>query len=94
MSVTLTKQQALTMLTKIGAEIEEGAKHLKARLVVEGKHVFLIPISNGSKDIPTGTAQKIFRQAYLHHRDSCEKLRNCPMRRGEYLEILRKQGVL
>ena len=94
MTVTLKKEQALQMLKKVGAEIENGAKHLKARLVIEGRHIFLIPISNGSKEIPIGTAQKIFREAKLVRRDHCEKLRNCPMDKEEYRNILREQGII
>ena len=94
MTVTLKKEQALKMLEKVGAKIENGAKHLKARLVVDGRQIFLIPISNGSKEIPTGTAQKIFREAKLFRREHCENLRNCPMDRDEYLDILREQGII
>jgi hypothetical protein len=94
MSITLTKDDTKKMFKKLGATIETGAKHLKATLVVEGKHVFMIPISNGSKDIPTGTAQKIFREAHLSNRKDCEQLRNCPMQRPEYLDILRQQGII
>ncbi len=82
------------MLEKVGAKIVPGAEHLKAKLVVDGKHVFMIPISNGSKDIPTGTAQKIFRQTGLLEKKDCENLRNCPMKADEYLSILRQRGVI
>ena len=94
MSLTLTREEAITMLRKIGAEIKSGGKHLKAHLTYEGKHIFLIPISNGSKDIPIGTAQRIFREAKLIRREHCEKLRNCPMDEKEYLRILREQGII
>jgi hypothetical protein len=94
MSITLTRQQTEAMLKKIGANVENGAKHMKARLTVKGKHIFLIPISNGSKDIPTGTAQKIFRQTGLQNRDDYERLRNCPMTREEYLKIISELGIL
>ena len=94
MTVTLKKEEALKMLEKVGAKIETGAKHLKARLIVDGRHIFLIPISNGSKEIPLGTAQKIFREAKLIRREHCEKLRNCPMDKEEYLNILREQGII
>ena len=94
MSLTLTRKQALSMLEKVGANIIPGAEHLKAKLVIDGKHVFLIPISNGSKDIPTGTAQKIFRATGLLERKDCENLRNCPMTADEYIRIIRKRGFI
>ncbi len=95
MTLTLTKEEAIKMLEKIGAKIETGGKHhIMARLVVDGRLIFLIPISNGSKDIPAGTTQKIFRELGLIRRDHCEKLRNGSMDREEYLGILRDRGII
>lgn len=95
MTITLNKQQTEKMLKKIGAEIKSGAKHTHAHLKINGKHIFLIPISRSSKDnIPTGTAQKIFQQTFLQTPEQFVRLRNCPMGKDEYLGIISRQGIL
>ena len=94
MSVTLTRNQALTMLKKLGAVVQSGGEHLLVRLKVNDKHIFNIPISNGSKDIPTGTAHRIFRLVHLKNNEQCIGLRDCPMKKEEYIDILRRQGIL
>lgn len=95
MTITLTRQQTEKMLKKIGAEIKSGAKHTNAHLKINDKHIFLIPISRSSKDdIPTGTAQKIFQQTLLQNHDQFVRLRNCPMDKQEYLDIISKQGII
>lgn len=95
MSVTLTRVQAIQMLNKIGATIEEGGRHQKVSLVVEGKKVLRTVLSRGSKDIPTGTAKSIFRELGLSGSvDNCIALRNCPMKRDEYIAYLRSEGII
>jgi len=95
MSITLTRQQTENMLTKIGAEIIHGAKHANAHLKVNGKHIFLIPISRSSKDnIPIGTAHRIFKQTLLENHEQFMRLRNCPMKKEEYLSIISVQGIV
>ena len=95
MNVTLTRKQAIQMLTKIGAKIEEGTRHTKVTLEIDGKILLSTIFSNGSKDIPTGTAKSIFRELGLGKSvEKCLALRNCPMKREEYIEYLRSEGVL
>jgi hypothetical protein len=95
MSVPLTRAQAVQMLTKIGATIEEGSRHKKVRLDVDGKKVLRTILSRGSKEIPTGTAKSIFRELGLARSvEKCIALRNCPMQREEYIAYLRSEGVL
>ncbi len=57
MNVTLNRTQAIQMLTKIGARMEEGGRHTKVSFEVNGKKVLQTVFSRGSKDIPTGTAK-------------------------------------
>jgi len=95
MSVTLTRAQAIQMFNKIGATVEEGARHQKVSLVVDGKKVLMTVLSRGSKDIPTGTANSIFREIGLAGSvEKCIALRNCPLKRDEYIAYLRSHGVL
>ena len=95
MSVTLTRTQALQMFQKIGATIDEGGRHCKVSLEVNGKKIFKTVLSRGSKDIPTGTAMSIFRELGLAgHVEKCIALRNCPMKREAYVEHLQGAGIL
>ena len=95
MPITLTREQAIQMLTKIGATIEEGARHHKVHLDVDGKKVLRTILSRGSKDIPTGTAKSIFRELGLARSvKKCIDLRNCPLKRDEYIAYLKSEGVL
>lgn len=95
MSVTLTRKQALQMFTKIGATIEPGGRHQKIHLEVDGIKIFRTILSNGSKDIPTGTAKSIFRELGIASSiDKCIALRNCPMTRDDYISYLRVMGIL
>jgi hypothetical protein len=95
MSVTLTRLQAIQMLIKIGATIEEGARHQKVSLDLNGKKLFRTVLSRGSKDIPTGTAKSIFRELGLTKSvEKCIALRNCPLKRDEYIAYLQSNGVI
>ena len=95
MSVTLTRKQAIRMLNKIGATIEEGGRHHKISLELEGRKLFRTVLSRGSKEIPTGTAKSIFRELGLAKSiDKCIALKNCPLEREDYIAYLRSEGVL
>ncbi len=94
MTVTLTREEAIKMLNKIGATVDQGARHMKVSLEIDGKKVFKTVLSRGSKDIPKGTAMNIFRELGLRSADKCIALRNCPMSRDEYITYLRKEGIL
>ncbi len=61
MGLTLKRKEAIKMLNKIGATFEEGGRHQKVSLEIDGKTVFRTVLSRGSKDIPTGTARSIVR---------------------------------
>ncbi len=95
MSVTLNRTQAIQMLTKIGAKMEEGGRHTKVSFEVNGKKVLQTVFSRGSKDIPTGTAKSIFRELGLgKSTEKCLALRNCPLKREEYIAYLQSEGVI
>lgn len=95
MTITLNRDDAIRMFKKIGATIEDGGRHLKIALVVEGKLVFKTVLSHGSKEIPTGTAKSIFREIGVSaDRDICISLRNCPMTRAEYVRYITGTGLL
>ena len=83
------------MLSKLGASFAEGGRHERISLEIDGTLVFLTVLSRGSKDIPIGTAKSIFRELHISgNLDHCIALRNCPMTRDEYVELLRRMGVL
>jgi hypothetical protein len=95
MGLTLTRAQAIQMFKKIGAVIDEGGCHNKVSLEIEGKKVFMTVLSRGTKEIPTGTAKSIFRELCLSNNvDHCIELRNCPMKRNDYIGLLKQAGVL
>lgn len=94
MSVTLTTTQAKQIFEKIGAKIESGGRHLIACLFIDGKHIFRILISYGNKAIPTGTAHKIFKEAHLIERRHWIGLRECPLQKDDYIDILRQRSIL
>jgi predicted RNA binding protein YcfA (HicA-like mRNA interferase family) len=95
MGISLTRAQAIQMLKKVGATVDEGGRHIKISLDVEGKKVFRTVLSRGTKEIPIGTAKSIFREIGLAKSlDKCIALRNCPLTREEYLAYLRSEGVL
>lgn len=95
MSITLTKAQATQMFTKLGASIEEGGRHLKISLRIEGRLIFRTVLSRGAGEIPTGTAKSIFREIGIAaNRDHCIALRNCPMSKEEYVKLIRGNGLI
>ena len=95
MGLTLTRKQAIRMLGKIGATFDEGGRHIKVSLVVKGKTLFKTVLSRGSKNIPTGTAKKIFREIGLAGSvEKCIALRDFPLKRDEYIAYLQSKGFL
>jgi hypothetical protein len=83
------------MLTKLGARFNEGSRHIKVILELDGKKVLWTVLSRGSKDIPTGTAKSIFRELGLGKSiEKCISLRNCPLKREDYIAYLREEGVI
>jgi predicted RNA binding protein YcfA (HicA-like mRNA interferase family) len=95
MGLTLTRKEAIRMLNKIGATFEEGGRHQKVSLEIDGKKVFMTFLSRGSKDIPTGTARSIFRSLGLAGSiEKCIALRDCPLTKDEYIEYLHSEGFI
>jgi len=95
MNITLTRTQLIRMLTRIGATIEERERHIKASVEIDGKKVLSTVFSRGIKDIPTGTAKSIFRELGLGKSiEKCIALRNGMLTREEYIEYIRREGVI
>ena len=95
MSVTLTREQAIRVFTKLRADMTEGSKHTKVILKHEGKIIFSTVLTRGSKEIPTGTAASIFRAMKLaNNKNAARLLVACSFGRDDYLAYLRELSVI
>ena len=96
MSVTLNRKQALIIFRKTKATVEEGSKHIKIYLEIEGKQVFRTLLSRSSGDsIPTGTVHKILRDiGVANNKLLATGMRDCTKDTEDYFAHLKASGLL
>lgn len=92
--VPLSVKNMSAIAKKLQMDIREG-KHTNARLVVNGVTVVSTCWPHGKKEIPKGTANKILKhQLLLDTKEQGFALRDCPMKRSDYLEHLAHIKIL
>lgn len=92
--VPLSTQDLNSIAKKLEMDVRQG-KHTTARLVVNGVVVVSTSWSHGKKEIPKGTANKILKhQFFLDTNAQGFALRDCAMKRPDYLEVLRSKRVI
>ena len=77
---------------KLQVDIREG-KDPGGWFTYEGKKVLYVRRSKGEGDVPGHVPEKI-RQSLRLNEKSFIQLKNCPLSREEYIEILRNKGYL
>jgi len=92
--IPLTTQHMAGISKKLEMDMREG-KHTNARLVINGVVLVSTCWPHGRKDIPKGTANKILRhQLLLDTISQAYELRDCNMKRPDYIEHLIHKGVI
>ena len=92
--ITLTTSQAERIMTKLQVDEKPGGRHKMARLRINGKLIFSIPIPHGRKELPTGTARSIFTSMHLSEDADRVSMRDCSMKREQYIEHLQLKNLL
>jgi predicted RNA binding protein YcfA (HicA-like mRNA interferase family) len=90
----VSKLQLRRRLLAIGFEEERGKHHIFLYFRYEGRIVTYAKISHGGgKDIGQPLLSEIVRQLHLS-RDEFERLLKGELSRGEYVEILKRRGIV
>jgi hypothetical protein len=80
------------LLEKVQVTFREG-KDPGGWLVNEGKKILYLRMSKGEGDVPGHVPDKIRQSLHLNE-ELFMQLKNCPLSREEYIEILKKKGCL
>jgi hypothetical protein len=87
---TLTQTEANAIAKKLGAEMKQGTKHLKAIIRYKGQIIASYGIRRSSQSVGHG---HIPPQIFVSFQEAID-LARCPLQRDQYFEILRSKGKL
>lgn len=91
--MTLSIEQALRIMKKLGVETVECAHHYRGFVTSEGKRLFPIHCSFGTGELGGGIPHR-FRRALQLSVEEFLKLRGCTMSKEEYFDLLRAKGII
>ena len=80
-------------MKKLQVEFVSCKHHVRGFVTVDGKKLFPVHCSFGSKDLP-GNVPHLFRKSLKLDVQEFGTLRGCTIDRQKYLEILKAKGVL
>jgi hypothetical protein len=90
--VQLKKRQAELVFSKLRLEVQD-SHHKMATLYHAGRAILRTRVSNGRGDIPPVIVAKLRGQLHVSE-DQLSALVDCTMTYGDYIEVLRKKGLL
>ncbi len=80
------------LLEKVQVTLREG-KDPGGWLVHEGRKILYLRMSKGEGDVPGHVPDKIRQSLHLNEASFID-LKNCPLSRDQYLELLRAKGYI
>ena len=89
----LTAREIDNAWRKLGYDVDETAADVKAKLVVNGKVVRRTMRSHGRGKI-SGQIPHFIRQQMSLNEEQFSRAIACPLKAPEYLEILRRKGII
>jgi len=88
----MKKNEMEKVFNKLSLEVR-ATGHNYGWLVVKGKKILRVHYSHGRGDIPERVVNKIRGQLKLAQRDF-KNLIACPLKYGDYIDILKQKGLL
>jgi len=88
----LKKREAKAIVDKLQMEYRH-KKHNYGWLKYKGKPILTVYFSHGKGDMPGKIPDK-FRQDLKINEDQLKDLRDCPLSREDYIEILKEKGFI
>lgn len=88
----LSTKEAVKLMRKLELEMVECSHHVRGFVKVDGRRLFAVHCSFGSKDLPGNIPQR-FRQSLQLSADEFEVLRSCKLDRTGYVSLLREKGA-
>jgi hypothetical protein len=88
----LKKIEAQAITNKLQIEYRQ-KKHNYGLLKYKGKPILPVYFSHGRGDMPGNVPDK-FRQSLKLNENDFENLKNCPLSREDYIEILKEKGLI
>ena len=89
----LTTKEATSLMRKLEIELVECKHHIRGFVTYNGRRLFAVHCSYGTKDLP-GNVPHLFRKSLRLSTSEFEILRSCKINRERYLEILKERGLL
>ena len=88
----LSTKEAHKLMLKLKLELKECKHHVRGFVVLDGKRLFPVHCSFGSKDLPGNVPHK-FRKSLQLDIEEFDRLRACNIGPAEYAQILRSKGL-
>ncbi len=88
----LKKIEAQAIINKLKIE-HRHKKHNYGLLRYKGKPILSVYFSHGRGDMPGKVPDK-FRQSLKINENDFKNLKNCPLSREDYIEILKEKGLI
>lgn len=90
--MALSKREALGIINKLQIDYRS-KKHNYGFLKYKNKKILSVYFSHGRGEMPGNVPDK-FRQSLKINIDEFEALKNCPLSREDYIEILKSKGFI
>jgi hypothetical protein len=88
----LSKREAKKIIDKLQID-HRNKTHNYGFLKYNNKKILPVYFSHGKGDMPGNVPDK-FRQSLKINRSDFEDLKNCPLSRADYIEILKSKGII
>jgi len=87
------KAEAETIFNKLEVEIKSTKHHVSGWIMNENKKILPVYYSHGKGDMP-GKVGDMFRQSFKLNEDQFKDLRDCPLDRDGYIDILKEKQLI
>ena len=88
----LTTKEAKNIMVKLEVQFVECKHHIRGFFCINGRRVFPIHCSFGSKELP-GNVPNLFRKSIHLSLEEFERFKSCHMSLSEYRQILSQKGI-
>ena len=89
----LTTKEAKNVMLKLEVEFVECKHHLRGFFCIDGKRLFPVHCSFGSKELP-GNVPNLFRKSIYLSLEEFDRFKSCHMSLAEYRALLREKGIV
>lgn len=88
----LTTKEAKNIMVKLEVQFVECKHHIRGFFCINGRRVFPIHCSFGSKELP-GNVPNLFRKSIHLSLEEFERFKSCHMSLDEYRRLLSQKGI-